>query len=121
MKAWLKGGLIGLGVGIIILLSFILGSIYCINSGLFGSAREGFCQNRISLILYYYPFIISTLLLSWVIIPVAFLYKTLKFEVSWSFILPFIIPFGYFILGAIIGLIAGKIKNKQNQVKNGKK
>ena len=91
MKAWLKGGLWGIGVSAILLLLTFVSRVPC---------EGGNCGTALS-------DIASTILL-FISYPLLFL--------KFNFIIASIISF--FIIGSIIGLIVGKVRNKN---KGGKK
>lgn len=96
MKSWLKGGLIGLVVGVILI---ILGVF------LFGFGAS---------FLYNFLGIFSFL----IILPVYFVKYVLNCtQTGCMFLVLFIsiviVPLECFLIGAIIGLIVGKVKNKK--------
>jgi len=99
MKAWLKGGLIGVGISVILIIIFILcglicvGDEACIGCLVFGIPLPGV------LILLSEPFnFISNIILR----------KTSEWLVFSIFSIVI-----YFLIGALIGWIVGKIKSKK--------
>ena len=101
MKAWLKGGLWGLGIGVVLFFCLFILIFFC---GAEGAQGSFFCNNieNISNITFFVPdsFLDTTLIEG---TPLLLLYL-------FSTILEF------FLIGAIISWIVGKIRNRnQNQ------
>jgi len=94
MKSWLKGGLIGVGV-------FVLINIYWF-TGLANCAVTGFDTSNLNLFCRYFEFFFpARVLLD--LLPEGELFVLVAFLINLLV---------YFIVGAIIGLIVGKIRDK---------
>ncbi len=115
MKTWLKGGLIGLILAIILFIILIFGTFGCKWNPVEGSVVKNnfFCQNFV-IPLYLIPGAIL-LVLELFAIPVYFLLSSLN--VLGLVITIFFLFISPFLMGAIIGWIVEKIKSK-NEVKN---
>ncbi len=87
MKTWIKGGLIGIGIEIVLLLIFSLR--YCDNTEIVGGGKCSWGFNNL----------------------INFIIDILSFDITELFIAIFILVIG-FIIGALVGWIYGKIKDK---------
>ena len=115
LKYWQKGGAIGLLIGIIFAISGTVGILKCgWNPGHLASP-EGLCRNPFFIILFYLP-LLSTTYLSWLLLSWAeYMIKDIGFVTDMFFLI--IIPsltliFFCFGVGALIGLVIGKLKKK---------
>jgi hypothetical protein len=90
MKAWLKGGLIGVGIGLILGVIGVLIFGECLFSHGPGIICKFLIYDTLLLMKYIFPFYDLAIV-------IMFLYNLIKF----------------FIIGALIGWIVGKIKSKK--------
>lgn len=95
MKAWLKGGLIGLIIGFILLIPVVFVTI----------PPSGRSVSSIGMVGFYLT------------IPSVYLVYFLLIGVGIVAVISISLLLNWFLIGAIIGLIIGKIKSKKRRVK----